>query len=283
MMKKDARANKPRPSLHELQAQMQAAILGDSDAILASIDDGAHAPRHTLLGVYRHAYMARLVEVLGNEYPFVRRYVGEDEFAKLARAFVTAHPSRTQNARWVGKAFPEYLEHHHTTAPRTEIAELASIERAVSDAFDSADAVALGFDDLAAFAPDDWENLTFALHPSVTLLYGGTNAFDLWKAMKDEVPPPAIEQLPDMQHYVVWRQGTMPKVRAMPYEEAMMCNEAAHGARFGALCQMLATFDDVENAPVRAAQYLRGWIESELLTSAQLAERPRKRRPIAVP
>ncbi|MFN3624290.1 MAG: putative DNA-binding domain-containing protein [Hyphomicrobium sp.] len=262
------------PTLRELQALMQAAILRGDDALLAQLTDGAHASRKTLLGVYRHAYMARLVEVLSNEYPVLRRYMGEEPFRALARAFLTAHPSRTQNARWVGRSLPEFARQHWAERARPEVAELGEIERAVSDAFDSADAPILRFADLAAIEPGAWGQLTLELHPSVRLLHGETNAFDIWKALKDDAPAPPLQRPDQPEHWIVWRNGTTPKVRPMPYEEAMMCEEASRGSTFGALCQMLATYDDPDNAPLRAAQYLGAWVESEMLTAAKLAARP---------
>jgi hypothetical protein len=54
----------------------------------------------------------------------------------------------------------------------------------------------------------------------------------------------------------------------MPYEEAMMWIEASRGARFGVLCEMLATFDDPDGAALRAAGYLQGWLEAEMLSAA---------------
>lgn len=266
------------PTLRELQAEMQAAILGGSDGIMDFLKEGARARRDTLLGVYRHAYMARLIDVVANEHPLLRSYIGEDAFNGLARAFITAHPSRSPNARWVGMSFPEFVESHATCSGRPELAELAAIERAVSNAFDSADAPVLGVADLAAYEPSDWEHLTFVLHPSVTLLGGETNAFDIWKSLKDGEAPPAAEHSTRPELRLVWRQGVTPKVRRMPDEEAMLCREASRGGRFGALCQLLATFDDAGTAPVRAAQYLRGWVESEMLTAAKLVEPARSLR-----
>jgi hypothetical protein len=263
------------PTLSELQARMQAAILDGGNDILSDLSDGAHAPRDTLFGVYRHAYKARLVEVLANEYPLLRSWVGEDAFGKFARAFLTAHPSQTQNARWVGKSFPEFLKQHWLARARADLSELAAIERGVSDAFDSADAPVLGFADLSAFEPSAWGQLTFSLHPSVTLLYGETNALQIWKALKDDAAAPPAERRGELEHSVVWRHGTVPKVRAISYEEAMMCREASHGVEFGAMCALLATYDDPDNAPLRAAQYLQGWVAGEMLTSAQLGNTSR--------
>src|SRR5262245_47876008 len=109
-MREDQVPSRARPpTLREIEAQLQAAILTGDEGILASLADGAHASRSTLFGVYRHAYTARLVDVLGNDYPHVKRYAGDEAFEGLARAFIAAHPSRSANVRWFGAGFPEFL------------------------------------------------------------------------------------------------------------------------------------------------------------------------------
>ena len=276
------KTSSPRPASHltlrEVQAQLQAAILGGDDAILASLVDGPHASRGILFGVYRHAYTARLIEVLMGDYPLLCTYVGDERFRHLAHSFIAAHPSRSQNVRWFGTEFPAFLEKHAAAPESIELAELAAIERSVADAFDSEDAPILGFADLAAHPPEHWATLTFAFHPSVTLLSAATNGFEIWKSLKEEKAPPSAVRLSSEEHLAVWRQGATPKVRRLPDEEAMMFLEAQRGVSFGVLCEMLATFDDPDGAPARAAGYLQAWLASEMLASAKLVAPSRRRR-----
>ncbi|MFA5900232.1 MAG: DNA-binding domain-containing protein [Hyphomicrobium sp.] len=264
------------PTLRDIQSLLQEAILTGDDAILGDLMDGPLATRDTLFGVYRNAYASRLIDILMGDYPFLRGYVGDAHFRKLASAFIAAHPSHSQNARWFGTALPDFLQQQEEAAKYPELFEIAVIERAVANAFDSQDAPVLGFAGLAAYPPEDWSQLTFAPQPSVTLLQCATNAFDIWKALKDDAPPPAVRHPPDQQHVVVWRQATSPKVRVMSAEEAMMWQEAHRGARFGVLCEMLATFDDPASAPVRAAGYLQAWLAGEMLSAAALVPRKKK-------
>jgi hypothetical protein len=261
---------RPAPSLREVQERLQSAILSDDEAIYTEILDNSRTTRRTLFGVYRHAYASRLVEILGNDYELLRAYVGPDRFDDLARAYIAVHPSRTQNARWFGGGFADFLRRHEPARKRPELAELALIEKLVGDAFDSADAPVLGLAALAAVPPEDWARLTFKPHPSVGTLRLLTNALAIWKACKDGAGPPPAAQLTQAESIVVWRRGVAPMVRLMAYEEAMMWTEAISGARFGALCEMLATFDAPEGAAARAAGYLQGWLEAEMLNSADV-------------
>lgn len=257
------------PSLSEIQAQLQAAILDGHEGILALLFDGAHASRTTLLGVYRHAYMARLTEVLMNDYPLLSSYVGDDFFRPLARSFIIAHPSRSQNVRWFGSAFPEFLAKHESASEHPHLSELADIERSVANAFDSPDAPLLSVGDLALYPPNDWERLTFVFHPSVAFLQTTTNAFDLWKALKENEPPPDVVHLSSREHVAVWRHGTTPNVRRISNEEAMLCQEMRQGVPFGGLCEMLATYNETGDISARAAGYLQTWLAGGMLSSAK--------------
>jgi hypothetical protein len=144
----------------------------------------------------------------------------------------------------------------------------------VADAFDSTDAPVLGLADLARVPSGLWGQMIFRPHPSAALLRNVTNAFAIWKSLKDGNTPSQAAPLADPESVMIWRQGLVPMVRVMPYEEAMMWTEASRGVRFDVLCELLAAFDAPEGAAARAAGYLQGWLTSELLTSAETQDRP---------
>ena len=257
-------------TLKELQDQFQAGILTGDDTVLDEVNDSAREPRRTLFGVYRHAYVARLAEILGDDYEFVHAYLGDAQFAKLVRAYIDAHPSDQRSARWFGRHFPRFAR---TTAPfseHSEVAELAALEKALADAFDGPDAAPLSLTDFATVPPEEWPRLTFTPHPAVIRLSFRTNAADIWMALKDETTPPPARHLPEPQALIVWRQDLMARFRPLETEEAMMWDEAANGVRFGVLCEMVATFAGEDDAEMRAATYLKTWIETGLLESLGL-------------
>lgn len=259
-------------TLNEIQALFQAAILDNDKRVLGLLLDNSMTTRDTLFGVYKNGYLSRLVEILGSDYEDLRAYCGEDDFDGLAQAYVAAHPSRSQNARWFGNQMPDFLASDLRFASRRELADLAQIERALSLAFDAADAPHIALTNLADHKPEDWGRLTFLPHPAVTVFDVTTNAFEIWRAFKDEMPTPPARTI-EAQRLVTWRQGVTPMIREMNAEEAMMWSEACRGTRFEQLCEMVATFDAADQAAVRAATHLQGWLSSEMLTSAKLAKR----------
>jgi hypothetical protein len=64
----------------------------------------------------------------------------------------------------------------------------------------------------------------------------------------------------------------MARFRPRPAEEAMMWDEAARGVRFGILCEMVTTFAGEETAALRAATYLKTWIDSGMLTGCEIQQ-----------
>ena len=259
-------ANAGAPTLSEIQAAFQRAVMLGDDAVLNEILDNSRTNRNVLFGVYRHAYAARLVEVVRNDHPLLYAYLGDEAFDAMARAYVVAWPSRNQNARWFSRRLPDHLAKAHSHAP--ELSELAALERALNDAFDAPDREPLALADLAAVPPENWSDLIFEPHPSAQRLAFSTNAHALWLALRNEEPPPAVEMNAPPDNMLVWRHETTPKVRRMSSEEAMMWNEALNGVPFGGLCELAAVYDDPETAPLRAAQHLQGWIVSGLLAKS---------------
>ena len=257
-------------NLKELQARFQAGIVEGDDAILGDVCDSPREERTVLFGVYRNAYVVRLAEILGNDYEMTHTYVGDATFSKLASAYIAAHPSDQRNARWFGRHLPDFVKKTSPFAGHPEIAELAALEKALADAFDGPDACPITIHDLAAIPPENWPNLTFTPHPNTKRLRFATNAADIWLALKDEAAPPSPTHLPEPQSLIVWREDFMAHFRPLQAEEAMMWNEAAKGVRFGVLCEMVATFAGEEDVELRAATYLKSWIDAGMLAGVRV-------------
>jgi Putative DNA-binding domain len=264
-----ANSDATAPTLAETQAAFQRAIVLGDDTVLSEVLDNSRASRNVLFGVYRHAYVARLVEVVRNDHPLLYAYLGET-FDEIARGYVSDQPSRSQNARWFSHRLPDYLSEKLPSEP--QYADLAALERALNDAFDAPDTEPLALADLAAVPPEHWSDLVFEPHPSARRLAFSTNAHAIWQALKNEEAPPPVEMRETPENIIVWRHETTPKVRRMSDEEAMMWNEAVNGVPFGSLCELIAVYDDPDDAPLRAAQHLQGWITSGLLAKSPMED-----------
>lgn len=268
------------PSLRELQEQFQAAILSGDDAVLGIIRDNSRTGRDVLFGVYLNAYVSRLVEVLAHDHDMLHAYLGDEGFADMARAYIAAYPSRTQNVRWIARNLPAFLTATKPFSNYPQIADLANIEIALNNAFDATNGPVIGLAQLAAVDPETWGQLQFSTHPSSHRFDITTNAFEIWRALRAGTEPPEPVTPGERQRLLVWRKGGTPMIRALGPEEAMMWDEAAKGVRFSILCEMAATYDKPDEAATRAAGYLAGWLNSELLSAAkQQPVRTRKPKP----
>ena len=97
--------------------------------------------------------------------PAWRRY-----FEALVEAFIDANPSRSRNARWYSTQLPDFMQESEAWGSNARAIGLACFERALTDAYDAADAPAKNIETLAEFSPEDWPRLAFAFHPSLRLL-----------------------------------------------------------------------------------------------------------------
>lgn len=255
------------PALSALQQRFQDGLVATADDVLADIADSPREGRETLFGVYRHAYSARLIEALAGDYERLALFMGGPAFDRLGRAYVAENPSQYRSIRWFGDRLSAFIKTHAPWSGSAELAELAEIERALNDAFDAPDDVALTRMALGTVAPDDWPHLGFAFHPSVRRLDLHTNAREIWAAIGADEDVPPVRHLEDGPEAVlVWRRDYMSRISALAEDEAMLFDEAAAGVPFGVLCEMLATVMDADLAPARAATIVAGWLEEGLLT-----------------
>lgn len=260
------------PTLAELQSMFQLAVTTTDQSILELVCDSDKTNRETLFGVYRNAYVRRLIEIIRNDHPLLAIYLGDGMFEDMAKLYIARHPSRAANARWVASKLPDFLGSRPPFCENNELHELAAIERALNTAFDSSDGQVIGLAALTGFVPEDWGALAFAPHPSAQRLDNLTNAAEIWLALQSESLPPKAKKHDEIDRLIVWRDGVIPKLRRLSTEEAMMWDEAARGVSFAELCELCTFYDDPNSAPHRAASYLNTWLSTGLLSKATLCE-----------
>lgn len=259
-----------RKSLAELQSRFQAAIKDGDDAFLEDIKDSSREDREVLLGVYRYAYGARLIEFLANDYEKLLPYLGDEQFERMARDYIAANPSQHPNGRWFGVKLPGFLASTPPYSDQPVLADLAALECALNNVFDAQDAAVITVEDLAKIPPEDWQSLIFTSNPATSRLTLNTNATDIWMALNEEAEPPQPEQR-EPQHILAYRNDFTSMFREMPYEEAMVWDEAVKGVPFGLLCEMLATYDGEQDVALRAAAFLKGWLDQGLISGLRQA------------
>jgi hypothetical protein len=103
-----------KSSLSEIQARF-AKILKSTRPKIKSSESlfapsrGPQAALKTRLGIYRHAYFARIEESLADDFPKLRETLGPKSFSKLIRHYLKGYPSQYPGLAQVGKNLPSFL------------------------------------------------------------------------------------------------------------------------------------------------------------------------------
>jgi hypothetical protein len=218
------------------------------------------------VGVYHHAYRARLIEALRSNLPVLHRVLGDDDFAALALAYLADRPSRQPSIRWFGDGLSGWLADHPDTLPHPALADLAAMEWALGCSFDAADAVSLTFEDLTAMPAEQWPDARFAAHPSVHLLALQWVVEPTWQALTRDEEAATDEPEALAHQLLIWRQGLETRWRSLQPDEAAVLTACAAGEPFTTLCE-LATAYQGDSAPAWVAGTLRRWVDDGLLVS----------------
>lgn len=256
--------------LPRIQGDFQQYLLeGDSSAIEPHIVGTSRVPVATRLAIYGDGYVSRLVEALEANFPVLSELLGETDFEALGTAYVRSHPSPFFSIRYYGNALSGFLATDAQYASAPLLAELARWEWAMTEVFDAADADPILVADLARIAPEEWAQLRFDWHPSLRRLALLWNAPQLWKAVSEQAEPPEFTVREEPVQWLLWRQDLRTYYRSLCAEEAAALEAAQAGQSFGDLCTLLSACFGEEQAPARAAGFLRQWVESGLITAAR--------------
>ncbi|RMD99816.1 MAG: DUF2063 domain-containing protein [Deltaproteobacteria bacterium] len=153
--------------------------------LLPRVRRSADPPVHTVVrpsrtlsagervAIYARMYFARLHDALVEDYPTLYCLLGAEGFERLARRYLTAHPSRSYTLNDLGKGLPEFLSGKVRIPRRALLCDVARLERSISEVFDAEERPPLSSEDFRAFPPECWETARLTLIPAFRL-----HAFD---------------------------------------------------------------------------------------------------------
>jgi len=238
------------------------------------IERNDHIPPHTervsTLSRAPGPSLSRLAEFLAEDYARLKRYLGETRFNAMVRDYAADLPCAQGNARWLSRHLPDFLQAAGPLRGQPEIAELARLERALNDARDGPDSPVATLQEFEAIAQDHLAGAVFDLTPAAQVFAVRTNVASLWSALRCEEAPPCPIDLDEPLCILVWRQAANSRFRILGAEETMAIDGAAQGLDFAAICEMIAARGEADDAALRAANYLRGWLEAEMIARVRL-------------
>lgn len=257
-------------TLIQLQHQMRCAIAGEPEAaygVLRARGGGS------LLRVYRHAYRARLVAALRDNFGVLPRAMGDEAFDALAAAYIDSHPSRHPSIRWLGDQLAEFMAAHEDLVPHPAFIDLARMEWALRGAFDGPDAPVQQREALAELPADAWPSLVLRLHPTVQMLQLDWAVEPAWKALQDDDGGDSDEpELPEPQALphtlLVWRPLLDTRWRSAESAlEVVLLDAVARGEPFAVLCDRAAQAVGDEAAATSVVTALQQWVAEGLLAA----------------
>jgi Putative DNA-binding domain len=252
--------------LADLQREFLAYLLSGEPAIAARVATRGPAGRDVRLGIYGHAYRARLAEALETDHEVLGRYLGDALWERMVAGYIDAHPSPHRSLRHYGDRLPAWLAANEPFASHPQIAELAAFERRLMDAFDAAEADRADPAPLAALAPEAWPGLRLRFHPSVQPFPAEWNSVEIWRALKAGTAPPEARARPGTR-WLVWR-GTdrLTQFRSLDADEAAWLDHFLAGGDFAGACELLPDGLPEETGAQTALMRLRAWLQAGLVS-----------------
>ncbi len=200
---------------------------------------------------------------LENELPTLYRYLGDIAFGKLSKELAMANPSKL-NFSLVG-ALPQYLKDQRSFQHSPEIYELACLEIAVNQAFFSPELPILSVQQFNAIGVQNFPKLKLQFVGSAQLLTFEQNTTSIWAAIKCEERPPKPHRLDEPQKVLVWKQRGAPRFRLLGAEEAILFLQFTQKLNVKSAAKLLANSEDVEPSIACTLNYVRGWVDAELV------------------
>lgn len=192
--------------LRELQVWMQERIAGPNQlpatAVVTEAETAAVVKPSTRLTtaqrltIYTEIYAVRLFEVMGDDFPTTRRLAGDGQWSDIVRGYLTAYPSRSWTLNQLGSHFAVYLAARDDLPRHALLADVARIERAMTEVFDAPDGPVLTAEQVAAVAPDAWTEAVLEPQRAFQL-----HAFDfavnpILSAVREDTPMPPLDPSP---------------------------------------------------------------------------------------
>lgn len=251
-------------NLQELQQHMLQAVLADRAPRMPELHADARADADSRLAVYRGGYRIRLRDALATEFPGLA-LMASRRFDSLLESYVEAHPSGHYNIRWHGAGLAAFLEYALPWRDKSELADMARLDWAISTTFDAADEPVLAAVDLAVVPADAWADLRLQPQAHLRLLSARHNV-DAFRRAADRCDPrPHLRRYDKPRHLLVWRESLIVRYRQIGSDERSALLGAVNGEPFAALCERLAEYQDPVKAMPRMAGLLHQWLDRGLI------------------
>ncbi len=163
------------------------------------------------LAIYREMVSLRLHDSLEEDYPALRRLLGEDDFRELVRDYLDRYPSRSFTLDHAGRELPRFLSEAGDLPNRALLWDVARLEWAVHQSFHADRAEVLTADDIGQIPLEAWLEARLQLAPATEVLAFDHGASEIVSSVSTDADLPSLDRAPSWcavwrKDYVVWRQ-----------------------------------------------------------------------------
>ena len=237
---------------------------------LAMVSDQAPLSAVARLDIYAEAYFIRIAESLGSDFAALKKDLGDEQFLRLAAAYLKAFPSRVGNIGEVGRHLPKFLRSRLSDGEyegRPYLSDLARLEWAGIESFYAPDAAPLFPQALTQISTEDWPKVCFKLDPSVRLLGTRWSIEDHWQTRGNEDDKaPKIQALSAGSALLVHRRGGEVSIRRMEALEYRTLKSMASGEPLSMTCDRIAR---IASEPPPLMLWFQAWAHQEIIRSVR--------------
>jgi hypothetical protein len=137
------------------------------------------------IAIYQEMYPLRMRDALASDYPGLEHFLGE-KFRDFVTAYTNAHPSRGYTLNRLGDHVPSFLGRQGRLKPRAFLGNLARLELAITEAFDSRQASVLQAKEFEGIPPAQLGRSRLVTVPSLRLVELSWNAGEYLDTVRDE-------------------------------------------------------------------------------------------------
>jgi len=253
-------------SLSQLQNHFQLYLFQDDAQFRSMVVNTEKVSADTRLRIYQNAYHWRLIDALASNFPLLKVYVGDDIFESIAKDYIEHHPSTFRSIRWFGDQFSSFLNQHQKYQDYPYLSEFAQFEWSQALAFDAAEDKVLETQELVPIPPEAWASLQFCIHPSVQRVNLFWNIGQLWLQLSNEETPDEPMKQENPIGWIIWRHQLINHFYSLAQDEAWAIDALISKREFGDICEGLCQWHPEQDAGMRAASLLNGWITSGIIS-----------------
>jgi len=137
------------------------------------------------IAIYQEMYPMRMRDALASDYPGLEHFLGT-RFWDFVVAYTRVHPSLAYTLNRLGDHVPAFLGRQQNFKPRAFLKDLARLELAITESFDSRESGRLAAEELEAIAPARLGQSRLVTSASLQLVDLAWNAAEYLDSIRDE-------------------------------------------------------------------------------------------------